>query len=67
MLSCEYVRPAASTLSSLQHEQDALGSDVVGHDASGNPILKDIGMYLRDNIKKHIKVSTAFCRQSPVL
>ena len=36
--------------------QEALGSDVVGHDASGNPILKDIGTYLRDNIKKHISV-----------
>ncbi len=35
--------------------QEALGADVVGHDASGNPILKDIGTYLRDNIKKHIK------------
>ena len=29
---------------------------MVGHDASGNPILKDIGTYLRDNIKKHISV-----------
>jgi hypothetical protein len=37
--------------------QEALGSDVIGHDASGNPILKDIGTYLRDNIKKHIKAS----------
>ena len=29
---------------------------MVGHDASGNPILKDIGTYLRDNIKKRITV-----------
>ena len=42
----------------VRHVQEALGSDVVGHDASGNPILKDIGMYLRDNIKKHISVRT---------
>ena len=39
--------------------QEALGADVIGHDASGNPILKDIGTYLRDNIKKHIKATAA--------
>ncbi len=39
---------------------------MVGHDASGNPILKDIGTYLRDNIKKHISVRV-FLSQCPCL
>jgi len=49
-------RPHRGNQANSTPAQEALGSDVVGHDASGNPILKDIGTYLRDNIKKHISV-----------
>ena len=36
--------------------QDVLGAEGTGTDASGNPILKDIGTFLRDSFKKHLKV-----------
>jgi hypothetical protein len=36
--------------------QDLLGEDgTLGTDASGNPILKDIGMYLKDKLKGFMK------------
>eukprot|EP00798_Chlamydomonas_sp_ICE-L_P021507 gene21507-28490_t len=36
--------------------QDILaGGPNLGHDASGNPILSDVGLYLRDELKKHFK------------
>ena len=42
--------------------QDVLGAESMGTDASGNPILKDIGTFLRDAFKKHLKVSARYVR-----
>ena len=42
--------------------QDVLGAESVGTDASGNPILKDIGTFLRDTFKARIKVRHSFIR-----
>jgi 6-phosphofructokinase len=36
--------------------QDIVAGDPAGTDASGNPILKDIGQYLKDAFKKAIPV-----------
>lgn len=36
--------------------QDILNDGSEGTDASGNPILKDIGHYLKGELKKHFKV-----------
>ena len=36
--------------------QDVLGAESIGADASGNPILKDIGTFLRDTFKARLKV-----------
>ena len=36
--------------------QDVLGAESIGADASGNPILKDIGTFLRDTFKANLKV-----------
>lgn len=36
--------------------QDIVSEQGGGYDLSGNPILKDIGIYLKDQFKRKIKV-----------
>jgi hypothetical protein len=38
--------------------QDILAKGTTARDASGNAILADVGMWLRDEFKKYFKVGT---------
>jgi len=52
MPACLPARPPACLPACLQ---DILASEEVKFDASGNPILKDVGTWLKSEIKRHFK------------